>query len=68
MSLKKKGGVLADENSRKLILRVLRENFHHYVPRYVFAFCLMGGAAVATGLSAFLMQNVTQVLFGVAGS
>ena len=68
MSLHKKGGVLADENSRKLILRVLRENFHLYVPRYIFAFCLMGGAAAATGFSAFLMQNVTQVLFGAAGS
>lgn len=66
MSLKPKVGVLADDNSRKLIRRVLSENFHLYIPRYVFAFLLMGGAAAATGISAFLMQNVTQVLFGSA--
>jgi ATP-binding cassette subfamily B protein len=64
MSLKPKGSVLANDDSRKLIRRVLQENFHLYVPRYIFAFLLMGGAAVATGASAFLMQNVTKVLFG----
>jgi subfamily B ATP-binding cassette protein MsbA len=66
MSLKPKVGVLADDNSRKLIRRVLKENFHLYIPRYVFAFLLMGGAAAATGISAFMMQNVTKVLFGAA--
>jgi ATP-binding cassette subfamily B protein len=66
MSLKPKGNVLADDNSRKLIRRVLSENFHLYIPRYVLAFLLMGGAAAATGISAFMMQNVTKVLFGAA--
>ncbi len=66
MSLKPKVGVLADDNSRKLVRRVLKENFHLYIPRYIFAFMLMGGSAAATGISAFLMQNVTKVLFGAA--
>jgi ATP-binding cassette, subfamily B, bacterial MsbA len=66
MSLKPKGNVLADDNSRKLIRRVLKENFHLYIPRYIIAFLLMGGAAAATGISAFMMQNVTKVLFGAA--
>ncbi len=66
MSLKTKVGVLADDNSRKLVRRVLKENFHLYIPRYIFAFLLMGGAAAATGISAFMMQNVTKVLFGAA--
>ncbi|MGL4398420.1 MAG: hypothetical protein ACRCXD_01005, partial [Luteolibacter sp.] len=66
MSLKPKGNVLADDNSRKLIGRVLKENFHLYIPRYILAFLLMGGAAAATGISAFMMQNVTKVLFGAA--
>lgn len=66
MSLKPKGNVLADDNSRQLVRRVLRENFHLYVPRYIFAFLLMGGSAAATGVAAFMMQNVTKVLFGAA--
>ncbi len=66
MSLKPKVGVLADDNSRKLVRRVLQENFHLYIPRYVLSFVLMGGSAAATGVSAFLMQNVTKVLFGAA--
>ena len=68
MSLKPKGSAFADENNRKLIRRVLRENFHLYVPKYLSAFALMGGAAAATGASAFLMQNVTKVLFGMGDS
>ena len=66
MSLNPKVGVLADDKSRKLIRRVLKENFHLYIPRYVLAFALMGGSAAATGVSAFLMQNATKVLFGAA--
>ena len=61
---KPKIGVFADDDSRALIRRVLRENFHLYIPRYIFAFVLMGGAAAATGISAFLMQNITAVVFG----
>ncbi|NQW99992.1 ABC transporter ATP-binding protein [bacterium] len=66
MMLKPKVGAFADENSRNLVRRVLRENFHLYISRYVFAFLLMAGAAVATGASAFLIQKVTAVLFGAS--
>jgi len=59
-----KVGVLADDTNRNLIGRVLRENFHLYVSRYLLAFLLMGLAAAATGLSAFLMKYITAVVFG----
>ena len=59
-----KVGVFADETNRNLIGRVLRENFHLYVARYLLAFLLMGLAAAATGLSAFLMKYITAVVFG----
>ncbi len=59
-----KVGVLADDTYRNLISRVLRENFRLYVSRYLFAFLLMGLAAAATGLSAFLMKYITAVVFG----
>jgi ATP-binding cassette subfamily B protein len=59
-----KPAVLADPTSRNLIRRVLRENFHLYVGRYIMAFILMGCAAAATGVSVFLMQNITAVVFG----
>jgi ATP-binding cassette subfamily B protein len=55
---------MADPTSRSLIGRVLRENFHLYVGRYIMAFILMGCAAAATGVSVFLMQNITAVVFG----
>jgi len=59
-----KAGILADDTYRGLIGRVLRENFRLYVWRYILAFVLMGCAAAATGLSAFLMKNITAVVFG----
>jgi ATP-binding cassette subfamily B protein len=59
-----KPAVLADPTSRNLIRRVLRENFHLYVGRYIMAFILMGCAAAATAVSVFLMQNITAVVFG----
>jgi ATP-binding cassette subfamily B protein len=59
-----KTAVLADPTSRNLIRRVLRENFHLYVGRYIMAFILMGCAAAATAVSVFLMQNITAVVFG----
>ena len=59
-----KVGVLADATNRNLISRVLRENFHLYISRYLVAFLLMGLAAAATGLSAFLMKYITAVVFG----
>jgi ATP-binding cassette subfamily B protein len=61
---KLKVGVLADDTSRNLVGRVLRENFRLYISRYLFAFLLMGLTAAATGLSAFLMKFVTAVVFG----
>lgn len=61
--LRLKVGVFADPDNRRLISRVLRENFRLYVPRYLLAFFLMFCAATATGLSAFLMKNVTAVVF-----
>jgi ATP-binding cassette subfamily B protein len=59
-----KSAVIADPASRNLISRVLKENFHLYVGRYMMAFILMGCAAAATGVSVFLMQNITAVVFG----
>jgi subfamily B ATP-binding cassette protein MsbA len=59
-----KPAVLADPTSRNLIRRVLKENFHLYVGRYIMAFILMGCTAAATAVSVFLMQNITAVVFG----
>jgi ATP-binding cassette subfamily B protein len=59
-----KSAVLADPTSRNLIRRVLRENFHLYVGRYIMAFILMACTAAATAVSVFLMQNITAVVFG----
>ena len=61
--LKLKAGVFADPDNRRLIGRVLRENFRLYVPRYLLAFFLMFCTAAATGASAFLMKHVTAVVF-----
>jgi subfamily B ATP-binding cassette protein MsbA len=60
----KKPLAIADPSSRSLINRVLKENFHLYVGRYLIAFLLMTCAAAATGVSVFLMQNITAVVFG----
>ena len=56
-------GVFADHTNRKLIGRVLRENFHLYVGRYALAFLLMLCVAGAQGAAALLMQVVTEVIF-----
>ena len=63
---KSKLGLFADDASRGLIQRVLRENFRLYLPRYAVSFLLMGFAAAATGISAFLMKNITTVVFAPA--
>jgi ATP-binding cassette, subfamily B, bacterial MsbA len=55
--------ILRDSDNRDLILRVLRENFHLYLRRYIIAFALMAVTAVATGLSVFLMKDVVKVVF-----
>ncbi len=54
---------IQDSTARELILRVLRENFHLYVGRYVTAFILMACAAAATGISVFLMRDIVRVVF-----
>jgi ATP-binding cassette subfamily B protein len=56
--------IFNDGNSRKLIGRVLRENFHLYYGRYLLAFLLMGCTALATALSVFMMKHITAVVFG----
>jgi len=56
--------IFNDRESRKLIGRVLRENFHLYYGRYLLAFLLMGFTALATALSVFMMKNITAVVFG----
>ena len=57
-------GPISSSGSRQLIARVLRENFRTYIGRYIIAFILMGFTAGATGVSVFLMKNVTSVVFG----
>jgi len=52
-----------DATTGQLILRVLRENFHLYVFRYIIAFLLMACTALATGLSVFLMRDIVRVVF-----
>ncbi|MCF7673814.1 MAG: ABC transporter ATP-binding protein/permease [Akkermansiaceae bacterium] len=61
-----KTGVFADHTHRKLIGRVLRENFRLYVGRYLLAFLMMVGVAAATGVSALLLQTITEVIFKVS--
>jgi ATP-binding cassette subfamily B protein len=55
--------IFEDSNARGLILRVLRENFHYYVSRYVLAFLLMACSAAATGVSVFLMRDIVRLVF-----
>ncbi len=61
---KVKSSILKDRGARNLITRVLRENFHLYVGRYLLAFLLMGFTALATAMSVFMMKNITVVVFG----
>ncbi len=61
-----KSKALADPNTRNLVTRILRENFHLYIGRYLLAFLLMGCTALATALSVFMMKQVTAVVFGSA--
>jgi ATP-binding cassette subfamily B protein len=58
--------ILSDHNYRNLVTRILRENFHLYIGRYLLAFLLMGCTALATALSVFMMKKVTAVVFGSA--
>jgi ATP-binding cassette subfamily B protein len=60
----RKSGVFSDPTYRNLMTRVLRENFHVYVGRYVLAFVLMALTAAATGLTAYMVKFVTAVVFG----
>ncbi len=65
---KTKTSVFKDPASRRLVSRVLKENFHLYVRRYLLAFFLMGCTAMTTALSVFMMKAVTAVVFGSAES
>ncbi len=65
---KTKPSLFKDQDSRKLVSRVLKENFYVYVKRYLLAFFLMGCTALATALSVFMMKAITAVVFGSAES
>lgn len=53
----------SSNDTHTLIRRVLRENFHLYVSRYLLAFFFMACSAAATGLSVFLMRDIVRVIF-----
>ena len=55
--------IIKDPSARGLIARVLRENFRLYTRRYFTAFVLMACAAIATGISVFLMRDIVRVVF-----
>lgn len=57
-------GLISDPESRRLVRRLLKENFRLYLGRYLMAFFLMACAAGATAASVFLMKNITMVVFG----
>lgn len=57
-------GLISDPESRRLVRRLLKENFRLYLGRYLMAFFLMACAAAATAASVFLMKNITMVVFG----
>lgn len=61
---KSKLNIVKDPEARNLVARVLRENFHLYIGRYLLAFFLMGCTALATAMSVFMMKNITVVVFG----
>ena len=61
---KAKSSIFKDREARNLVTRVLRENFHLYIGRYLLAFLLMGCTALATAMSVFMMKNITVVVFG----
>jgi ATP-binding cassette subfamily B protein len=61
---KPKSSIFKDRKARGLVTRVLKENFRLYIGRYLLAFLLMGCTAAATGLSVFMMKNITMVVFG----
>jgi ATP-binding cassette subfamily B protein len=61
---KPKSSIFKDRKARGLVTRVLKENFRLYIGRYLLAFLLMGCKAAATGLSVFMMKNITMVAFG----
>ncbi len=61
---KPKTSLLKDQHARKLVTRVLKENFHLYIWRYLLAFLLMGFTALSTALSVFMMEAITTVVFG----
>jgi ATP-binding cassette, subfamily B, bacterial MsbA len=64
-SLKKQKASGEDKGSSKnLIFRVVKENYRFYVKRYILAFILMAIVAACTGLTAFMMKNIVESVFG----
>jgi subfamily B ATP-binding cassette protein MsbA len=61
---KPKPSTLNAKDSRRLVTRLLKENFRLYIGRYLLAFLLMGCTALATATSVFMMKAVTMVVFG----
>ncbi|MBN8458370.1 MAG: ABC transporter ATP-binding protein [Verrucomicrobia bacterium] len=58
-----KAGVFADQSNRKLIGRVLRENFRLYAGRYALALLMMAGVSAAACSSVFLLKAIMVVIF-----
>lgn len=54
---------LGNDQGRVLIARVLRENGRKYLPRYIFAFCLMAMVSALTGASAWITKNIVNDVF-----
>lgn len=63
---KPKLSLIKDEKSRRLIRRVLKENFGLYRKRYILAFLLMGVVAMSNSLSVFMVRAIFAVVFGTS--
>ena len=48
-------GLISDPESRRLVRRLLKENFRLYLGRYLMAFFLMACAAAASCKTAFVI-------------
>jgi len=55
--------LFGNDEGRKLIARVLRENGRRYMPRYALAFGLMAVVSGLTGASAWIIKNIVNDVF-----